>query len=349
MFKRLKRLLRGRVASRRSVDLPSIEREQIAPFLTVSEGLPQVDWGMAEIWIERTADRDASTSQSLRRAVAAAWLDELRDAMPTDSRRWRRGAVEGLAPLEGSVGLRAANAADLSLDVIGRALREIRGDPVMHPIPPIAVVVLASAEEYYSFISHFYGEEGEYATSGGIYVRSSADTFPLLAVNGQTPEHLEATIAHELTHHALHPPTVAAAHDAGLPLWAEEGLTQLMEERVTGIANFRFDREFLARHRSLWDEIGFDGFTDGSIFHSPEGERQELSYNLAHALTNSLLTTKAKAFFAFARACRNEGANAEDAAHEHLGGSVEDLARALLWGGGDRKRRTNETGEFIDP
>lgn len=333
MFARLIRILRARRASGKSIVLPSLPREQIAPFLFQEEGLPHVDWGMVEVWIERKARGDLTVSQSLRRAVAAAWLDELRDAMPTDSRRWRRASVEGLAPLEGSVGLRAAKAADHSIDVIGKAMREIRGDPATNPIPPIAVVILATAEEYYSFISHFYGEEGEYATSGGIYVRSSADTFPLLAVNGQMTEHLESTIAHELTHHALHPDMTDAGISEGLPLWAEEGLTQLMEERVTGLANFRFDRALLARHRELWEEIGFDGFADGSTFHSPEGERQDLSYNLALALTNNLLTTRPKAFFAFARACRNEGANAADAASDHLGGSVEELARALLWSG----------------
>lgn len=326
-------MLRTRRASGKSIVFPSLPREQIAPFLLEEEGLPHVDWGMAEVWIERKSGGDLTVSQSLRRAVAAAWLDELRDAMPTDSRRWRRASVEGLAPLEGNVGLRTANGADRSIEIIAKALREIRGDPTTCPIPPIAVVVLATAEEYYSFISHFYGEEGEYATSGGIYVRSSADTFPILAINGQTTEHLEATIAHELTHHALHPDIADAGISEGLPLWAEEGLTQLMEERVTGVANFRFNRALLARHRELWEGIGFGGFADGSTFHSPEGERQELSYNLAHALTNSLLTTRPKAFFAFARACRNEGANAENAASEHLGGSVEELARALVWSG----------------
>jgi hypothetical protein len=267
----------------------------------------------------------------LRRAIAAAWLDELRDALPTDSRRWRHAFVEGLAPLEGDIGTRVAAAADKSLRIIGKALTEIRGDPRANPVPPIGVVVLATAEEYYSFVSRFYVEEGEYATSGGIYIGASADNFPLFAVNGQMKQEIEKTIAHELTHHALKPDRAMRATCAGLPLWAEEGLTQMMEEHVTRSSHFVFNREMLERHRALWDEIGFEGFADGKVFQSPIGEHQELSYNLAEMLTRSLLSTRKRDFFAFARACRNEGADPVEATRTHLGGTVEQLAEALVW------------------
>ena len=325
----------GRIQpARSSRELPTLTREDIARMLVVEEGLPQVDWGMADAWIatQGRAGQVGHSAEEMRRAIAAVWLDELRDALTTDSCRWRRASVEGLAPLMGDVTQRVAAAADHSIRIIAKALKEIRGDPKTNPIPAIAVVALGTADEYYSFVSRFYSDEGEYATSGGVYIGSTADEFPVFAINGQTTHQLEQTIAHELTHHALKPDRDMLATCAGLPQWAEEGLTQMMEEHVTRASHFVFNREMLERHRELWDEIGFDEFAEGSLFHSPHGEQQELSYNLAEALTRSLLSTRKSDYLAFARACRNEGMDPVEAARTHLGGTAQELAEALVWG-----------------
>ncbi len=292
------------------------------------EGLPHVDWQMAEAWIKQQAESERAemSAAELHRAIAAAWLDELRDALPTDSRRWRTAQVEGVAPLEGRVGPRTAATADRALRVIGEALREIRGDPGGNPIPPIGIVALTTHEEYYSFIARFYDDEGEYATSGGMYIRSTAEEFPVLAIAAQADFALEQTVAHELTHHTLTPDGPGQGY---LPMWAEEGLAQMMEEHVTRISHFHFDQEILERHRDLWPEIGLDRFATGESFHSPEGEAQELSYNLAEALTRSLASTRRKDFFAFLRACRNEGQDHDLAAREHLGGTVQQVAERM--------------------
>lgn len=103
-----------------------------------------------------------------------------------------------------------------------------------------------------------------------------------------------------------------------------------MEEYVTRAPRFVFNREMLERYRALWSEIGFEGFVEGETFHSPEGEEQELAYNLAEALTRSLATTRRKDFFAFVRACRNERQDQELAAREYLGGTVQELAGAMI-------------------
>ncbi|TVQ51375.1 MAG: hypothetical protein EA377_12700 [Phycisphaerales bacterium] len=335
MFSRFLRLVRrtsgnqGATSNAPTADLPWLSRESIAHLLVTEEDLPHVDWGMAEAWIEhQSAPEQAEMSAAdLHRAIAAAWLDELRDALATDSRRWRTAQVEGLAPLEGNIGPRAAAAADRSLRVIGEALREIRGEPRNNPIPPIGIVALGTHEEYYSFIARFYADEDEYATSGGLYIRSTAEEFPVLAIAAQATFAIEETMAHELTHHAFAPDRPELGH---LPMWVEEGLAQMMEEYVTRAPRFVFDREILERHQALWLEIGLDGFASGESFHSPEGEEQELSYNLAEALTRSLATTRRADFFAFVRACRNERQDHELAAREHLGGTVEELAESMI-------------------
>jgi hypothetical protein len=329
MLHRLFRALRRGNSSFRPESLLSLEPGQTAHLLVQSEGLPHVDWAMASRWIEHQEPALRRTSEAIQRAVAAAWLDALGDAVETDSRRWRSAAVEGLAPAAGNVGPRVAGCADRSIAIIGKALARLRGDPREHPISPVAVVALGTDEEYYSFISHFYSEEGAYATSGGIYIRDDG-AFPLLALNTQSRYNLEATVAHELTHHALKPDPRRGQFGAGLPLWAEEGLTQMMEEHVTRVTNFNFGREMLDRHRVLWDTIGLDGFVEGETFHSPEDERQELSYNLAEALVRSLLATRPQEFWAFARACYEEGDSPDHAARTHFDSSEAQLAADLI-------------------
>lgn len=311
--------------------VPSFSHEAIAHLLFEREGLPQVDWDMAESWIyAELRQRIDVTRDGVQRGIAAAWLDAMAEALPTASRRWRSTRVEGIGPRDGSASERVEKTAERSLHVIGKAMKEVRGDPAANPIPAIAVVTLATVESYYDFISHFYDDEGAYATSGGLYVNQSDAAFPLLVVNAQTTHELEATIAHELTHHALKPDRRNRATCQGLPIWAEEGLTQMMEEHVTRASHFAFSREMLERHRELWEEIGFDGFAEGATFQSPIGEEQELSYHLAEALTRSLLTKRPQDFWRFARACRNEGVAPEEAEHQYLGDSVQNLAEELL-------------------
>ncbi len=301
---------------RAAVEFPVIPREEIGHLIVMEEGMPQVDWGMAAAWMVHR-EPDVRKREDLKRAVVGAWLDEVRDAVKTDSRRWRRGIVEGVAPLEGSSAVRLAEWAEKSIREVTRSLVQIRGDATMEPI---AVVGMGTRDEYYAFVSHFYPEGGSFATSGGMYIRSDGDSFPMLAINAQSKHGLESTVAHELTHHAL--------HGCGLPLWAEEGLTQMMEERVTGLTDFVFNHEMRERQRGLWLRDGFGALVDGSGFHCPDDDVQELSYHMAQVLVRSLLSTRSGEFFAFARGCATTGADL--ASKEYLGETVEEIAEWLL-------------------
>ncbi len=315
MFRRFLQLLHLGPKRRARLDLPTFDRSQITSFLSTHHGLPQMDWGALAAWIAHTSP-DPSTHADLRRAAAAAWLDELRDALPEDHRRWRTARVEGLAPLDPRVSQRTAKAANNAFTVIERALAPIRGTP---PIPPIAVVALATRESYYSFQTR-ESDEGESATSGGVYINDGPDSFPLIVLPVQVRHSIEDTIAHELTHHAL--------HGAGLPLWIEEGLTQMMEERVTGRTDFRINAEMLSRQRDHWLDGELDTFLSGSGFSSPHGDEQELSYHLSQLVVRGLLSRDAARFFAFARACKIT--DADDAAATHLGDSLHGIVEESL-------------------
>lgn len=311
--------------SRAPLDLPSIPRDQIEHLLRFTHDLPHIDWGAADAWITRS-DRPGSGPINFnpadradrRRAVAAAWLDELRDALKVDHRRWRHALVEGVGPLEDNLAIRAARAADRSLTAVHDALIRLRGDD---PIPPIAVIALARTDDYYSFISPYFPDEGEWGTSGGVYINQGPDAFPMIVMPVQVRWTIERTIAHEITHHAL--------KGMALPLWVEEGLTQMMEERVTGPIGYHLDREMLARHRHRWDEVGLDRFWSGESFHSSHEDEQELAYHLAQTLVRGLLSQRADAFFAFARDC-GDAESIDSIVQTHFGRSPDDLVEALL-------------------
>lgn len=250
----------------------------------------------------------------------AACLDELRDSLRHDHRRWRSANVEGLAPLDGLAGPAAAAAAERAFAGLKADLRPIRGTG---PIPRIAIVLIEPVESYVDFTASYFPDEGAFATSGGLYLNEGTEAFPLIAVASSTRHAVPAVVVHELTHHAL--------HGCGLPLWAEEGLTQMMEERHAGHVAFGLDRERIARQREHWGERGLGAFLDGSAFLSPTGDTQELAYALSQWVVRSELDRRPDRFFAFLAGCRGPGA--ESAALAALGVPMEKIVEEVLFGG----------------
>lgn len=297
--------------------LPAIERERIQHLLQHRYNLPHVDWGFATHWVAQL-EKDPSKHAALLRAITAAWLDELRDALPQDHRRWRRPALEGLAPLGDNASIRVAKAADRAFDVVSTSLKPLRGEA---PVPAIAVVALETNDSYYSFIDPYQPEEGEFATSGGCFIRQQDGVMPFIVVPVQgAKSSIEAVLAHEMTHHAL--------ASMGLPLWMEEGFTQMMEDRATGLNSFTLSKELLQRHRGRWSHARIADFWDGSAFHSPEGEDQELAYHLAQLLVRRALTDNPQQFFALARSAHSTPVDL--AAPELLGESLDDWAARII-------------------
>lgn len=135
-----------------SVELPPLDRSEIAHLFCVDHKLPHINWDEATPWIE-SKESDLTSQRLLRRAIASHWLDELRNALPSDHRRWANGHIEGIGPLQDNAADHAARAANKAYIEISRALCRLRGTD---PIPPIAIIALATDTEYYSLISHHY-------------------------------------------------------------------------------------------------------------------------------------------------------------------------------------------------
>lgn len=296
---------------RSRADLASFDRAEIAGLMKREHGLPHVDWNIAEAWLDRRSagsDRPAP----FERALVAGWLDELRDSIPEDCQRWRHELVEGLAPMRDGLAARVATGADRALGIIRESLRKVRGET---PIGPVTVVCLPDLERYYSFVSPYGPEEGEFATSGGMFIRERP-SFPIICLIASDKHAIEQTLAHELTHHAL--------SGMEMPLWLEEGFTQMMEERVAGVSGFKVDREIMGRHVAHWGGVGLERYFRGEGFSSPENDEQELAYHLSQLIVRAGLTRDAAAFFRFARDAR-EHDGGESAAQRHLGCSLAAL------------------------
>ena len=90
----------------------------------------------------------------------------------------------------------------------------------------------------------------------------------------------EATIAHELTHCFL--------QHLDLPLWLNEGVTQLAEQEVAGGIHYGMTKELAKKHQMWWNGDTIQEFWIGTSFSAPD-DRQELSYSLAKTLASHLM------------------------------------------------------------
>lgn len=305
---------------------PPLGIEEVTPFLRTHLGLPHINWNEAVDHIESTT-KDETDADDLAYAMVGGWVDALAEALHAKHKvpleRWRNHGVEGMAPAADRARLERATTSTLA--TIGRALAPIRGEPDEHPIPHITIIAAPTLDAYYDFYDAYHQDDGDFATSGGAYLGTSPINPASLIINFYRYA-LEHTLAHELTHHALAPVSEEAGY---LPRWIEEGFAMMMEERVTTHSSFVCGGTHMQRHRALWSAIGLAGFLNGDTFGSPEEGQQELSYNLAEAVTRSLLATRPKAAFAFARACLR-GEEPTGAAIEHLGQTEEAIVERFL-------------------
>jgi hypothetical protein len=236
MLSRLRNLFSAQAASEAAPVFPDVDPAEIDGFLFTDEGLSRINWEAANAWIEANPAR--GRPQDLRRAIVGALLTRTAGELSTPHRAWRSPNVEGLSPDREPLVRGLTKVAETSYRVLSRDLAIIRG---AGPIPPIAIIAISPLESYVDFIAHYYPDSGEF-TSGGVYLRGvrdgGPDTFPTIALPILPNADFANAIAHELTHHAL--------AECNLPLWVEEGFTQMFEERIVGYSAFTLDAEMVA-------------------------------------------------------------------------------------------------------
>ena len=245
---------------------------QIPEAIDVREGLPRPKWDVICAWVEvnvAPASLDETWTQ-----IARDWLSRLADALPREYLLYESPDFLLLAA-DDSHGQRVLSSSERARRVILKTLEGVASD---QGFGKYVVILFADAASYYDYVTDFYPEEGEFALSGGIFLDVGYGHFAICPACG---EDYERVIAHELNH--------ALLRHLPLPLWLNEGVTQVIEDVVMDSSYFLVDHEILRRHRAYWNSQTIDGFWSGESFYSP-GDGQELSYHLSQVLFRNLMS-----------------------------------------------------------
>lgn len=176
------------------------------------------------------------------------------------------------------------------------------------------VLMFNSDEDYYHYIANYY-EDGEWSGSGGVYLNHGYGHF---AIPSSANLNLSGALAHELTHSLIGNPLI--------PVWLNEGLTQLCEEAIVG--HLSIDEETVREHiNSHWNEESIQAFWDGSGFQTPD-ESQALCYHLSQLLVYHLIKDR-KRFDTFAQCANNTDAGAS-ALEKVYGLTLHELLEPIL-------------------
>ena len=241
--------------------------------LATHEGYPIADWHAVRAWVDALPEekrRGAAWS-----ACERAWLLHLRDALGKQFHLQESDSAALLSSLEPPV-------ARAVLDYMARTLRRIgavlKGIVDPDPWGKDILVVFDDEESYYRYVSYYYPERGEFATSGGMHIHAGCSHF--VAITGALPQ-LETVISHEMTH--------ACLEHLPLPLWLNEGLAVNTEQRLTGVPRPEYGaaEKLHERLRRFWSVVSIQEFWSGASFHRP-GESNKLSYDLARILVEQL-------------------------------------------------------------
>ncbi|TWU36508.1 hypothetical protein Q31b_47890 [Novipirellula aureliae] len=252
--------------------LPSIPNA-----LENGERFPQPNWSAIAEWVD-THVRNCSLNQ-VWTELAREWLEMLRVSLGDDYTIAESAEFLLVAKDDVRLSNRILESCEHTRLTILKALPVVARDD---GFGKHVVLAFADTNSYYDYISDFYPDEGEFALSGGLFLDRGYGHFAFCMAYGD--DH-ERTIAHELNHNLLrHLP---------LPLWLNEGVTQVMEDTAVGSSYFIVDHEIVRRHRAYWNSETIDAFWSGDSFFSPD-DGQELSYHLSQVLFRNLVSDFSK-------------------------------------------------------
>ena len=146
-------------------------------------------------------------------------------------------------------------------------------------------IVADTIDRYYGYLIALYPSDDQPASSG-VFLSGGYAHFVL---NHNEPYSQEHTFVHELTH--------ALVQEAYLPLWLEEGVTQLMESAVLG-REFHFERDEIERHLRYWRSNDLADYWSGKSFRARD-EGFELSYELSQVFTRTMMSESREKFLQF--------------------------------------------------
>ncbi|MDB5388503.1 MAG: peptidase superfamily protein [Planctomycetaceae bacterium] len=274
--------------------------------------LPRVDWDVVHQWMEQhipESDRSQAWTQ-----LATEWLEALNQALGNEYRVVRSEHLILFAPQDYEHTDVLLKFGESGLDRIDADLGDLakKSDQV-----PLAILLFRDADSYCRYTSPF-DPEGAFLRSAGVCLR---DGYVHIALRPYPLDTLQVTMLHEITH--------ACLSHLELPLWLEEGITQMAEQAPLPVwSRFSLNREDASEIRQYWREQGLNDFWWGTGFQAI-GAPQDFCYQLAHILFRLLISEHKQRVPEFVR--RASAADAgECAARDALGKSLPDIAAMFL-------------------
>lgn len=186
------------------------------------------------------------------------------------------------------------------------------------------LIVFEDEDDYFAYVSHFYGQESIPRTAGVCINRG----YVHIGVQAAFARLDRGIIAHELTHYCV-------AHWP-LPVWLNEGLAQTMERRFATYGQPVLEKGRADEHRAFWDADLIQSFWAGESFGASQQAR-DLSYSLAEILVN-LLADRRPPFQEFLRRSHWEDAG-QTAAFDCMGTCLGKVVAQFLGPGHWRPER----------
>lgn len=275
-------------------------------------GFPLMDWDAFRKWLIATGEQEAHREAEVQRA----WLLHLRDAMGPGYLLFECECAFVLSSLEPTVTLATADFIAKARSRISRILDS--GLARFEDNGKAILLIFDDEETYYNYVACYYPDEGEFAFSGGMFIKAGIGHF---VTKADHLTNMEPVIAHEMTHSAL-------SH-LELPVWLDEGLAVNTERLVIGGTQYmrHTAQELREMHDSFWGEQEIQEFWAGNSFFRPD-QGNMLSYELARILVEQM-NKDWTAFVRFLRHARRTDAGAT-AARDCLGVDLGVYVCALL-------------------
>ena len=187
----------------------------IAKTLVRDGGFPLVDWNAVDAWL---ANVDESRRNDAWKACERGWLMHLKEALGPSYTLIESPNAIVVSTLEPKVAQATLQYVERTAARITRVLDGVARRP---ELGKEILVVFDDADTHYRYVS-MYHPDGEFATSGGMYLGKGCSHFVTTKADLRQ---MEPVIAHELTH--------ACLDHLGIPLWLQEGLAVNTEARVS--------------------------------------------------------------------------------------------------------------------
>lgn len=248
--------------------------EQLSPLaggIEVIEQFPRLNWPNISEALQK--DSSYSTIPNLFDQLSKFWLARLANALTSEYRIVESEHFILLSP-------QPDKQVNLFLKFLEGAHKRIQHSlkGIVDNERPAKLVVLEfdSIDSYYAYIAYHYPVEGEFAASGGVFIRQGLGHF---AIPHYELSVTESVAAHELTH--------ALLSHLELPVWVDEGLAVNVERMITRHSPFQMNQQKHQKHLQFWNEETIQTFWSGESFSIP-GDSNELSYQLAQLIVQSL-------------------------------------------------------------